>query len=107
VVGDLLLSGELPNQEVVQREDGSWLIDGMYPVDEFLELIDVPTLPDYDKGLFQSLGGFILNYLGRIPSPGDHFEWNDLHFEVVDMDGLRIDKILVEKPPQSGSLKKA
>jgi putative hemolysin len=44
----------------------------------------------------------MMNYLGRIPAPGDHFEWNDLRFEVVDMDGLRIDKVLVAKAPQGG-----
>lgn len=99
VVGDLPLSGEPAEQEVMQREDGSFLIDGMYPVDEFLELFDIQSLPEFEKGLYQSLGGFVLNYLGRIPAPGDHFEWGDLRFEVMDMDGLRIDKILVEKIP--------
>jgi putative hemolysin len=104
VVGELPPTGQLADQEVVRREDGSLLIDGMYPVDEFLELLDLDALPDYDRGLFQSLGGFVMNYLGRIPSPGDHFEWKDLRFEVVDMDGLRIDKILVERLPSGGPL---
>jgi putative hemolysin len=99
IVGDLPLSGEPAEQEVIQREDGSFLIDGMYPVDEFLELFNISTLPEYEKGLYQSLGGFVLNYLGRIPAPGDHFEWGDLRFEVMDMDGLRIDKVLVERIP--------
>ncbi len=99
IVGELPLMGEPSEQEVVQREDGSFLIDGMYPVDEFMELFNISTLPEYEQGLYQSLGGFVLNYLGRIPAPGDHFEWNDLRFEVMDMDGLRIDKVLVEKTP--------
>ena len=103
VVGDMPLLGEIPEQEVVQREDGSLLIDGMYPVDEFIDRFGLPTLPGYDKGLFQTLGGFMLNYLGSIPAPGEHFEWNEMRFEVVDMDGLRIDKILVEKAPPSNS----
>jgi putative hemolysin len=107
VVGDLPLSGKLADQEVVQREDGSLLIDGMYPVDEFLELVDLDTLPDYDRGLFQSLGGFVMNRLGRIPAPGDHFEWKDFRFEVVDMDGLRVDKVLVMRLPQGGPLEPA
>jgi len=102
VVGDIPLTTGASDQEVVLREDGSLLIDGMYPVDEFLELFDLATLPGYDKGLFQSLGGFVMNYLGRIPSPGDHFEWQDMRFEVVDMDGLRIDKILVDKSVSGG-----
>jgi putative hemolysin len=102
VVGDLRLLGEMSDQEVVLREDGSMLIDGMFPVDEFIEMFDLVTLPGFDKGLFQSLGGFVMNYLGRIPSPGDHFEWQDMRFEVMDMDGLRIDKILVEKLMERG-----
>jgi putative hemolysin len=91
VVGDLRLLGEMSDQEVVLREDGSMLIDGMFPVDEFIEMFDLVTL-----------GGFVMNYLGRIPSPGDHFEWQDMRFEVMDMDGLRIDKILVEKLMERG-----
>jgi len=102
VVGDIPLTTGASDQEVVLREDGSWLIDGMYPVDEFLELVNLATLPGYDKGLFQTLGGFVMNFLGRIPSPGDHFEWQDMRFEVVDMDGLRIDKILVDKSVSGG-----
>jgi putative hemolysin len=102
VVGELPLPGQISDQEVVQREDGSLLIDGMYPIDEFLDLLDIDSLPEYDKGLYQSLGGFVMNYLGRIPAPGDHFEWKDFRFEVVDMDGLRVDKILVARPLQSG-----
>lgn len=102
VVGDLPLPGEMGDQEVTLREDGSLLIDGLYPVDEFLELVDLPALPGYEKGLFQSMGGFVMNYLGRIPAPGDHFEWQGFRFEVVDMDGLRIDKILVARSPQGG-----
>lgn len=105
VVGDLPFQQEPTDQEVVQRADGSWLIDGMFPVDEFIELLDLPALPDYDKGLFQSLGGFVMNYLGRIPKPGDSFEWRELRFEVMDMDGLRIDKILVARLPDAGPLK--
>jgi putative hemolysin len=105
VVGDLPLLGEMADQEVTLREDGSLLIDGLYPVDEFLELVDLPTLPGYERGLFQSVGGFVMNYLGRIPAPGDHFEWKGFRFEVVDMDGMRIDKILVSKSLQGGLVK--
>lgn len=102
VVGDLPLPGEMADREVTLREDGSLLIDGLYPVDEFLELVNLSALPGYEKGLFQTVGGFVMNYLGRIPTPGDHFEWQGFRFEVVDMDGLRIDKILVARSPQGG-----
>lgn len=105
VVGELPFQEETSDQPVVRREDGSLLIDGMYPVDEFMDLLDLTALPDYDRGLFQSLGGFVMNYLGRIPSPGDSFDWQGLRFEVMDMDGLRIDKILVARLPGAGPLK--
>ncbi len=97
IVGDLPLEGRMVEAEITPREDGSLLIDGMFPVDEFLDYFDLPTLPEYDKGLFQTLGGFVMNMLGRVPIPGDHFEWNDLRFEVMDMDGMRVDKVLVQR----------
>jgi putative hemolysin len=95
VVGDLTSNGAVGDQSLVQREDGSMLIDGMFPIDELLEIFDLATLPGYEQGLFETLGGFVMNFLGRIPAPGDHFEWNGLRFEVIDMDGLRVDKVLV------------
>jgi len=104
IVGDLPLEGRTAEAEIVSREDGSLLIDGMFPVDEFMDYFDLPALPEYDKGLFQTLGGFVMNMLGRIPMPGDHFEWNGLRFEVMDMDGMRIDKVLVQQMPSRRSL---
>lgn len=101
IVGDLPEPGELGDQEIVEREDGSLLIDGMLPVDELVERFRLPALPDSDLGLYQTLGGFVMNSLGRIPSPGDLFEWNGLRFEVVDMDGRRVDKVLVLRIPQT------
>ena len=79
----------------MQREDGSWLVDGRFPVDEFKELFHLKGLPEEERGYYQTLGGFMMSYLGRIPSASDHFEWSGLHFEVVDMDGYRVDKVLV------------
>lgn len=110
-IGDLLESvvGELPtadtsvDSEVVLRDDGSMLIDGMYAIDELMELCDLSELPGGDQGLFETLGGFVMHYLGRIPAPGDRFEWNGWRFEVVDMDGLRVDKVLALRAPQGDS----
>jgi len=95
IVGDIPEEGELVEPEVVQREDGSWLVDGRFPVDEFKELFRLKWLPEEERGYYQTLGGFVMSYLGRIPSASDHFEWSGLHFEVVDMDGYRVDKVLV------------
>lgn len=79
--------------EVVQRADGSWLIDGMLLTDEFKELFALDELPDEDD--YQTLGGFVMTYLGRLPTTGDRFEWDALQFEVMDMDGRRVDKVMV------------
>lgn len=101
IVGELPSNDGSGDQEIVQREDGSILIDGMLPVDELVELFRLPPLPESETGLFQTLGGFVMNSLGRVPVLGDYFEWNGLRFEVVDMDGRRVDKVLVLRAPQS------
>lgn len=95
IVGELPMVGEISEPEIIQREDGTWLLDGMLPVDEFKEFFRAAQLPGEEKGYYQTLGGFVMNYLGRIPKSGDHFEWNGLRFEIIDMDGFRVDKLLV------------
>jgi putative hemolysin len=100
---DLLeaIAGEIPfgdkqaGPKAVQREDGSWLVDGMLPIDEFKELFDLESLPGEKKDAYQTLGGFLFTRFGRVPSAGERFEWENLRFEIVDMDGKRIDKVLV------------
>jgi putative hemolysin len=106
--------GELPTTEteeepmVIQREDGSWLLDGLLSIDEFKALFDRESLPEEDTGLYHTLAGFVIRSLGRIPRSGDLFTWNGLQFEVVDMDGMRVDKLLVtlipREPEQSEDL---
>jgi putative hemolysin len=95
IVGDILSVDEVSESEAVRREDGSWLLDGMLPLDEFTEIFQLSSLPNVEKGYYQTLGGFVMDFLGRIPSVGDNFEWGGLRFEVVDMDGFRVDKVLV------------
>ena len=65
----------------------------MLPVNDFKEIFDIKELPG--EGIYQTLGGFVLMYVGRIPAVGNHFEWGGLRFEVVDMDKNRVDKVLV------------
>jgi putative hemolysin len=95
------ISGEIPFSETkverraIQRPDGSWLLDGMLPVEEFKEIFNLDSLPGENKDAYQTLGGFVFTQLGRVPNTGDHFHWHDLRFEIVDMDGKRIDKLLV------------
>lgn len=100
IVGEITPGIAFDNEpEVVQREDGSWLVDGMLPIDEFKELFDLEMLPDEERSGYQTLGGFVMSQLGRIPQAGDHFEWQALHFEVMDMDERRVDKVLVARLP--------
>ena len=99
LVGDVTNIGEEPNDEdeVLVRDDGSWSFDGMIDIEEFKETIGVKELPDEARIGYQTLAGFILSQTGSIPSAGYSFDWNDFHFEIVDMDGLRIDRVFVNR----------
>ncbi|MHB0936387.1 MAG: hemolysin family protein [Armatimonadota bacterium] len=91
------LVGELPSLEppdIVRRPDGSYLVDGQLPIDELKDLLDVEALPQEDAG-YQTLAGLLITNLDRIPAVGDHFEWESFRFEVVDMDGTRVDRVLI------------
>lgn len=93
IVGDI--SDEAQPTEAVRRPDGSWLLDGALPVDEMQELLDLDDLPG--AGDYLTVAGFIMRQLGHIPSAGDRFTWKNCEFEVVDMDGRRVDKVLVSE----------
>ncbi|MEH2243419.1 hemolysin family protein [Nostoc sp.] len=95
IVGDIPTSEELADPDVVQREDGSWLLDGLLPIDEFKEILDIRKLLPGAGINYQTLGGFVVNELGHIPLLAERFEWAGLSFEVVSMDGNRVDKVLV------------
>jgi len=100
IVGDIPSTDQAEEPLAIQREDGSWLLDGLLPVDDFKELFSVEQLPG--EGNYQTLGGFVVDQLGRIPDSGDHFEWDRLRLEVMDMDGNRVDKVLASvKPPET------
>ena len=94
IAGDMPL-GRTPEPPAVQREDGSWLLDGMLSIDEFKEIFKLESLPGEKKDSFQTLGGFLFTQMGRVPTVSETFDWNGLRFEIVDMDGKRIDKVLV------------
>jgi putative hemolysin len=95
IVGELPSAEELNEPQIVQREDGSWLLDGLLSNDALKELLEQETLPAEEKGHYHTLGGFVIAMLGRIPVSSDHFNAIGFRFEVVDMDGTRVDKILV------------
>lgn len=93
IVGDI----DAPPQ-ATQRQDGSWLLDGMLEVEDFKEIFNLRHLPDENE--YETLSGFVMLNLGRVPQAADMFEWNGLTFEVMDMDGKRVDKVLVTSKPK-------
>jgi putative hemolysin len=99
IVGDIPSAEAAGDEEAVQREDGSWLLDGMLSLDKFKEIFELEELEEEDTGNFHTLGGFVMLRLGRVPAVGDHFEWNGLRFEVMDMDRHRVDRMLVARLP--------
>ncbi|MEY4752615.1 MAG: hypothetical protein RJA44_290 [Pseudomonadota bacterium] len=78
----------------IQREDGSWLVDGLIPVPELKDRLGLKQLPDEDRGRYNTLAGLIMLLLGRLPQTTDTVEWDGWRFEVVDLDGKRVDKVL-------------
>ncbi|MDZ8258408.1 hemolysin family protein [Nostoc sp. ChiQUE01b] len=108
IVGDVPSMDGQDQPQAVQREDGSWLLDGMLPVEEFLELFGMEEWESEERGSYQTLGGFVITHLGRIPAAADHFEWQSMRIEVMDMDGNRVDKVLVvPKAVKSADTKKS
>lgn len=95
IVGDLPAVDESDEPYAVQRADGSWFLDGLLPIDDFKALLDIDKLPDEESGNFETLSGFVMMQMGRVPTVGEHFDAVNLRFEVADMDGYRIDKVLV------------
>jgi putative hemolysin len=92
--------GELPTPtrdepKALRREDGSWLLDGRLSLSGMVEVLDLSAADGEDLEQFQTIGGFVMGRLGRVPTTGDRFEWNAFRFEVVDMDDRRVDKVLV------------
>lgn len=95
IVGDSALSEDEGLTPPVQRDDGSWLVDGMTPVDEFEQLVGVRGL--HDEEGYSTVAGLVMHLLRTVPTTGDKAERPPLTFEVVDMDGRRVDKVLVHK----------
>jgi putative hemolysin len=104
-VTDLLeaLVGNLPGKAgeagsaIVQRADGTWLVEGSASMEEVGEKFELPSLPHDEAGAYHTLAGFVMARLGRIPNCPDTFDWGGYRFEVVDMDGRRVDKVIVAR----------
>jgi putative hemolysin len=106
---DLLeaIAGELGESSAedawaTQRADGSWLMDGLIPVPELKDRLAVKELPEEDRGRYNTLAGMIMLLLGRLPAVTDTVEWGGWRFEVVDLDGKRVDKVLASRIEEPG-----
>jgi putative hemolysin len=82
---------------IVRRDDGSWLIDGALAADDLRELLGAAALPNEADHDFNTAAGMVVAQFGRIPQAGEHFDWHGWRFEVVDLDGARVDKILLRR----------
>jgi putative hemolysin len=97
IVGTLPTHDEPTGAAIVQRDDGSWLVDGALPFADFREHFRLTKLPEEKGGAYRTVGGFVMEMLRRVPAEGDQIEFSGLRIEVVDMDGRRVDKVLVRR----------
>ncbi|HVL76954.1 MAG TPA: hemolysin family protein [Noviherbaspirillum sp.] len=98
------ITGEFKTHRVedawaVQREDGSWLLDGLIPVPELKDRLGLHGVPEEERGRYNTLSGMLMLLLGRLPVTGDRCDWENWNFEIVDLDGKRIDKVLATAKP--------
>lgn len=96
VTGEMPEPGQKNEDDPVRREDVSWLVDGMTPIDEVEAFLGFKNMRDGDE--YHTLAGFVIDKLGRIPAAADYVMWGGARFEVVDMDGRRVDKVLIQPP---------
>lgn len=95
IIGDVPSTSIIPETQIIERKDGSFLVDGMLPIDEFKAHFDFDSLPDEEKGTYRTLGGFCMRQMGSIPKVGDVFTWNQICFKIIRMDERRVDKVLL------------
>lgn len=97
IIGEPITKSEQEESQVVKKDDGSWLIDGLYSIDDFKERFEIDELPDEEHDHFQTMGGFLTACFGYIPKKGEKFSWEGFTFEVVAMDRARVAKILITR----------
>jgi len=100
IVGDIPTINELDEEEIIKRDNGTFLVDGLVSIEELKEYFSIKKLPGERTGEYHTVGGFVTNKIGRIPVTGDNFEIGNFTFEVMDMDGNRVDKILIIPIPK-------
>ncbi len=99
IAGESFAAHEEETAQLTPRDENSWLVDGLYDIDDFKARFSIEELPDEDHDHYQTMGGFLTSYFGYIPKAGERIDWQDFTFEVVDMDGARIDKIMITQNP--------
>jgi len=97
IVGDIPENEKDTGNMAYKRADGSWLFDGLIVIDQLKDYLEIKKMPAEDKGIYQTLSGFVMSQLGQIPKVGSKFTYEDYEFEIVDMDGRRVDKVLVTR----------
>jgi putative hemolysin len=97
IVGEIPENREDTDYLVVERDENSWLFDGLIVIDQLKEILNLSEMPGEDRSTYQTLSGFVMSQLGRIPKTGAKFKYENYEFEVVDMDGRRVDRVLVSK----------
>ncbi len=97
IVGNIPENGKDTDNLAYKRSDSSWLFDGLIVIDQLKDYLDIKKMPAEDKGIYQTLSGFVMSQLGRIPKTGSKFTYDDYEFEIVDMDGRRVDKVMVTR----------
>jgi putative hemolysin len=104
LVGDIAIVEEEEDRDIKRREDGSWLVDGSVTIERLKAELEIEeALPGEAAGAYHTVGGFVMEELGRVPAVGDSFEWLDWRWEVVDMDYHRVDKVLATRTQLRGS----
>ncbi len=97
IAGDIPLDEHDTENDIERQSDGSLLMDGLVPVDVLKERLEVDELPEEVKAGYQTLSGFVMNQMGRIPKVGQSFEWDNYHFTVVAMDGFRVERVEISR----------
>jgi putative hemolysin len=104
LVGDIATADEQAEPELLMRDDGSWLVDGSVTIERLRSALELDeTLPGEEEGSYHTVGGFVMEQLGRVPAAGDRFESTGWRWEVVDMDERRVDKVLASPVPEKDS----
>jgi putative hemolysin len=95
IVGDIRTGNEPAEPEALRREDGAWLLDGLLPIEEFMDIFGLRELPDREESLYQTIGGLVLTHLGHVPQVSESFEWHNFQIEVAGMKRNRVSQVLV------------